>query len=169
VVLNGDGFILGTPAGAQVAWQRVPFNADAASSTASDSDLRQTLLGTWRLSSFQLDLDGIATYPLGDAPQGYLVYTSDGHVLVQFATNADRKWPGPEVLEMTGGRVYSALGFFAYSGTFEVRDSQAIHHVESAILPSWNGRVAPLAVALDGNRLMLGTPPPGLLEWNRVF
>jgi hypothetical protein len=69
---------------------------------------------------------------------------------------------------MTGGSVYAALGFFAYSGTFEVRDSQPVHHVEFAVLPGWNGRVVPRAVVLDGDRLMLGSPPTGLLEWERI-
>src|SRR5579871_3790666 len=57
----------------------------------SDSDLRQELIGTWRLISFHLDVDGTLTVPLGDAPQGYLVYTPDGHVFVQTAARDRRE------------------------------------------------------------------------------
>jgi hypothetical protein len=79
----------------------------------SDSDLRQALLGTWRLSR----------HPFGDNPQGYLVYTSDEHAFVQFVIRAERNWLGPDVLEMTRDRdQLAALGFSPYCGTFEIRD-----------------------------------------------
>ena len=40
----------------------------------SDQDLRQALLGTWRLISCQEGVDGTLVKPFGDDPQGYLVY-----------------------------------------------------------------------------------------------
>jgi hypothetical protein len=61
----------------------------------SDSDLRQALLGTRRLISHQFDVDGMLVKSLGDNPQGYLVYTPDDHVFVQFATRAVRSGPVP--------------------------------------------------------------------------
>jgi hypothetical protein len=55
------------------------------SAIMSDSELRQALLGTWRLVSLQTEVDGTLVKPPGESPHGYLVYTSDGHVVVQFA------------------------------------------------------------------------------------
>jgi hypothetical protein len=43
------------------------------SDAMSDSDLRQALLGTWRLINFQLEVDGTLINPMGDNPQGYPV------------------------------------------------------------------------------------------------
>jgi len=40
----------------------------------SDQDLRQALLGTWRLISCQEGVDGTLVDPFGDDPLGYLVY-----------------------------------------------------------------------------------------------
>jgi hypothetical protein len=71
------------------------------SALVSDSDLRQALPSTWRLINVEFHLDGAIVEPLGDNPQGYLVYTPDNHVFVQFATRADREWCGPEVFEFT--------------------------------------------------------------------
>ena len=97
----------------------------------SDSDLRQALLGTWRLTSFQFDVDGTLVKPFGDNPQGYLVYTRDGHVFVQMADPRrpqlfGRAQPGgspvPVLLETT--EAGTALGFLGYCGTFEVRDGR---------------------------------------------
>jgi Lipocalin-like domain len=133
-----------------------------------DSDLRQALLGTWRLISFQVDVDGRLVKPFGDNPQGYLVYTPEELVFVQFTTRAERSWPGPEVLEMSRPKAAAALGFWAYCGTFEVRDGQAIHQMEFGILPSLSGRIEPRSVMLDGDQLILGTPLAGQFEWRRV-
>jgi hypothetical protein len=52
--------------------------------------LRQALLGTWRLVSLQHDVDGAPSKPMGVNPQGYLVYTADGHVFVNFAARERR-------------------------------------------------------------------------------
>jgi hypothetical protein len=111
-------------------------------------------------------VDGTPVRPFGDDPQGYLVYTTDDHVFVQLATRAQRHWPGPEVLEAPRPR--TVLGFQAYCGTFEVRDSQVVHHMEFGVFPSMSGRVDARSVVLDGDRLILGTPRGGQLEWQRV-
>jgi hypothetical protein len=128
----------------------------------SDSDLREALLGTWRLISNQT---------LGDNPQGYLVYTRDGHVFVQmFARERPELFGqsarGPVLLETT--EADTRLGFIGYCGTFEVRGGQAIHHRELDIRPSLDGREETRSVVLDGERLILGTPRGTQLEWQRV-
>jgi len=129
------------------------------SQTIADSDLRQALLGTWRL----------VRHPLGDNRQGYLVYTSDGHVFVQFLIRAERNWPGPEILEMTNDRDrLAALGFSAYCGTFEIRDGHAIHRREFGVFPSMTGNVEYRSVELDDDQLILGVPGGVNIEWQRV-
>jgi hypothetical protein len=139
----------------------------------SDSKLRQALLGTWRLISSQIEVDGTTVKPYGDNPQGYLVYTSDGHVFVQMAA---RERPvlfgrparqGSVVLDTT--KPGTPLGAAGYAGSFEVRDGQAIHNIEfHLLLPSWSGLVETRTVALDGDRLILSGPRGGQLEWQRV-
>jgi hypothetical protein len=128
----------------------------------SDSDLRQALIGTWRLISNQT---------LGDNPQGYLVYTPDGHVFVQmFACERPELFGpsahGPVLLETT--EADTRLGFLSYCGTFEVRDGQAIHFIEFSVRPSLDNSVEARSVCSMGDRLILGTPTGGQLEWQRV-
>jgi hypothetical protein len=117
----------------------------------SDSDLRQALIGTWRLISLQETVDGAVVKPLGDNPQGYLVYTTDDHVFVQFATRFEVHWPGPEVLELPGSPVRNAIGWGGYCGTFEVRDSQLVHHMEFGFLQRQSGRIETRSAALEGD------------------
>lgn len=137
----------------------------------SDSDLRQALLGTWRLVSNQIDVDGTIVKTFGDNPQGYLVYTADGHVFVQMANRERRELfetsaHGPLLLETTEAN--AELGLMSYCGTFEVRDGQVIHHVEFHVAPRHNGRVEARSVVLDGDRLIVSTPRVQQLVWQRV-
>jgi hypothetical protein len=142
----------------------------------SDSDLRQALLGTWRLVRIQDDPDSTPVVSTGDNLQGYLVYTPDEHMFIQFATRAERSWPGPEVFEAwSRGAVLplprDATGFIAYCGTFEVRDGQVVHRIEFGNLPNMGGRAFPRSVVLDGDRLLIADPRAhqrGVLEWQRV-
>jgi hypothetical protein len=131
--------------------------------------LRQALLGTWRLISYQIDADGALLKPFGDNPHGYLVYTPDGHMLVQGATRAQRTWPPRlEVLNLPQHQRLAEQGIIAYCGTFDVRDGQVFHHRELGLLPSVAGTVEPRSVLLDGDRLILGTPRGEHVEWERV-
>jgi hypothetical protein len=112
----------------------------------SDSDLGHALLGTWRL---------ICSHPRpGDNPQGYLVYTPDGHVFVQIAARERPELFRPSVN--------------GYCGTCVVCDGQAIHHMEFGLRPSWSDGAPPRSVTLDGDRLILDTPRDAHLEWQRV-
>jgi hypothetical protein len=122
----------------------------------SDSDLRQALLGTWRLISLKDEVAGTVVKPFGGNPLGYLVYAPDDHVFVQFATRAPRNWPGSRVLELPPPQQRNALGFIAYCGTFQAHDGQVVHHQEFGVLPWMSGSVQPRALALDGDRLILG-------------
>ncbi|HEY1294881.1 MAG TPA: lipocalin-like domain-containing protein [Chloroflexota bacterium] len=138
----------------------------------SDQDLRRALLGTWRLISCQDNVDGTPVKPFGDYPQGYLVYTPDGHVFVQFAASErpelfGRSALGPALLETTAAN--TAIGFGGYCGTFEVRDGQVVHHMEfNPSLRFMDGRSEARSVVLDGDRAILGTPRGRQFEWQRV-
>jgi hypothetical protein len=138
---------------------------------SDDSELREALLGTWRLVSVQDDADGTIVKPFGDDPVGYLIYTSDDHVVVQYAARERgelfrQSAHGPVLLETA--EASSPLGFRCYCGTFEVRDGQVIHHTEFDLLPRLNHRVEARSALLDGDRLTVGTPGGRQLEWQRV-
>ena len=92
----------------------------------SDSELRQALLGTWRLVRIQDDPDS-AVASTGDKLQGYLVYTPDEHMFVQFATRAERSWPGPEVLEALGKFVDDPLHLLPPIGAHRFSANVANH------------------------------------------
>jgi hypothetical protein len=92
--------------------------------STSDSDLRKALIGTWRLVNIQRDLNGTLVKPLGDDPLGYLIYTPDGHMSVQFAARERRElfrpFPGMGMVLVETTEANTPIGFNAYCGTFEV-------------------------------------------------
>jgi hypothetical protein len=139
----------------------------------SDSDLRQALLGTWRLVSVEQDMDGTLVKPYGDNPQGYLIYTADGHVFVQFAARERcelfTRVPGKGMVLLETAESGTPFGFVGYCGTFEVRDGQPIHHREFHVNPTLNGGVeARSVVLLETDRLVLADLRHNRLEWQRV-
>jgi hypothetical protein len=117
-------------------------------------------------------VDGTSVNQFGDNPLGYLVYTPDGHVFVQAAARERVVLFGPspgrgQVLLETA-EANTPFGFIGDSGTFEVEDGQAIHHVEFNANASAGGRQV-RSVELNSDRLILeDRARGGRLEWQRI-
>ena len=138
----------------------------------------EALVGTWRLASFAVrDADGRTTEPFGPDPPGFLTYTADGRMAVQFARAdrvglADSDWLAAPDAQVAA----AARGYFAYCGTYEVQGETVVHRVELSLLPNWVGGEQARLVALDGDALTLSTPPTPVggrqqvatLTWRRV-
>jgi hypothetical protein len=119
------------------------------------------LVGTWRLVSFEVrDEEGQVTRPLGRNAVGFITYAPDGHMAVQFG-RADRArltagdWAGATPTEIAT----AARDYFAYCGTYELRDGEVVHRVELSLMPNWIGGELVRLVAFDGERVTLSTPP----------
>ena len=137
-----------------------------------------SLIGTWRLVSFEVrDAQGRIAYPFGEDAGGFITYTADGRMAVQFAsTNRPRlttpDWVGGADPEIAA----AARDYFAYCGTYEVHDSVVVHRVESSLMPNWIGGEQQRQVVLDGDTVTLSTPPTlvggqqqvATLVWQRV-
>ncbi len=99
------------------------------------------LIGTWRLESFEMrDEEGHIAYPFGRESIGFITYTSDGRMSVQFgsAHRSDLRyddWLGATTAEID----QAARAYFAYCGTYEVRGNEVIHHIQASLMPNWIG------------------------------
>lgn len=135
-------------------------------------------VGTWRLVSYRwIDDDGRVTFPYGHAPVGYLIYTDDGHMAVNFMSASRRRFLAGRFSDATGEEQRRAKKTYqAYSGTYEVRDDKMIHHVEVSLFPNWVGMDQERYFELADNRLCLSTEPlpfggsrmTAYLEWERA-
>jgi hypothetical protein len=136
---------------------------------------RHALCGSWKLVSFELRLpNGDVSYPFGRDPRGYLFYNAQGFMSAAFM-GAERVKPQSADLADTAKTV-NFDQFNAYCGRFEVRGNRVVHHVEVASLPQWCGIDQERIFKIDGDRLILETPPlainaqapTGYLIWERV-
>ena len=119
------------------------------------------LIGTWRLVSFAVqDEGGRITHPFGRDAVGFITYTGDGHMAVQFgraerARPAAGDWVGAAPTEIeTAAREY-----FAYCGTYDYRDGEVVHQVELSLMPNWIGEEQVRLVVFNEDTVTLTTPP----------
>lgn len=107
--------------------------------------LRGDLTGAWELLSFTVS-DG--SRPLGNQPQGLILYTGDGHMSAQ----------------LTGGDQH-----IAYGGRFSVDEETAtVHHqVSISTMPELLAAPQFRHAAVRGDELILSTAD-AVLVWRRA-
>jgi hypothetical protein len=127
-----------------------------------------SLEGTWRLLAVEGRSEGrtIST-PFGLRPIGRLVYMSDGRMSVMIMAAARAKFGSHGLRAGTGPEKAAAFdSFLAYSGRYERLEDRVIHHPDVASIPDFVGVPEERFVSLDGDRLILSTPP--MLEDGRI-
>ncbi|HEX2049455.1 MAG TPA: lipocalin-like domain-containing protein [Actinomycetota bacterium] len=119
------------------------------------------LTGTWALVAWRrVAEDGSVSHPLGPRARGLLVYTANGRMSVVLAA-AGR--PQIETADPLGGDVRARADAYstclAYYGSYAVRDDEVVHRVDTALFPNWSGDEQVRPFTLDGDELVLRTPP----------
>ena len=136
------------------------------------------LLGTWRLVELvSKGADGDVVYPFGRDPVGYITYTTGGRMAVSIMSAGRARFAGEDIAgATTAEKATMADTYLSYCGTYEIRGNTAVHHVEISAYPNWIGADQVRTFALDGDRLLLTTPPllrngvmrTSHLSWERV-
>jgi Lipocalin-like domain len=132
---------------------------------AASRSLRESLIGAWRLvSSVDTDIKtGAVDYPMGDKPEGLILYTPDGYMSAQISA-ADRK--NFESGDMYKGKpeeyVAAGLSYLAYSGPYFVDEASRIveHEMFVSLFPNWKGQRQARIVKLDDKELHLSPNRP---------
>jgi hypothetical protein len=136
------------------------------------------LLGTWKLKSFvrQDVATGERRPALGEHPEGYLGYASDGRMYALFVAGGRVVPAGDQPTD--GERVQLYKSMLSYAGTYTIAGDKVVHHIDIA----WNnarlGSDQVRFFKLDGDRLTLtternkspidGSEGFGVLEFERV-
>lgn len=138
------------------------------------------VVGTWKLVSYVTETpDGKRTFPLGENTAGVAIYTSDGHVSIQFQRNDRPTFASGDAWRGTLDEERAAFeGFFSYAGryTIDAARSTVTHHIEVSSAPNYVGIDLQRTFSISGNRLTLKTPQRQLagqtssstLIWERV-
>jgi Lipocalin-like domain len=141
----------------------------ALAGVSSSRSLRETLIGAWRLvSSVEIDINtGAVDCPLGDKPNGLILYTADGYMSAQLSA-ADR--PNFESGDMYKGKpgeyVAAGLTYLAYSGPYYVDEAKRIveHEMFVSLFPNWRGQRQARIVILDEMELHLSPNRPLMFD-----
>ncbi|NQT71935.1 MAG: lipocalin-like domain-containing protein [Chloroflexi bacterium] len=135
--------------------------ADEVQKTKAEVD-RESIVGTWKLvSSKMMDTGGQTSYPLGQEPQGMLVYLEDGRMTIQNMPADGTSF------QSTDGNTIALETYGAYSGRYElVSGDKIIHHIENSIHPDWNNLKQERSIEIESDRLTLVSPL--LAEGNKL-
>lgn len=111
-----------------------------------------SLVGTYKLLSNDLRLDGVPIQPMGKSQHGYLVITPK--VIVQFFT-ADERKPG------TSPEAKAALfdTLTAWAGPYRVEADKIVIDIDTAWTEVWKGKQQVRTYQVDGKRLTLVVAP----------
>jgi hypothetical protein len=121
-------------------------------SIASPSLGQQSLVGTYKVISTDVEVGGSVTQPLGKTPHGYLVLTPTRAVF--FFTAENRKF-GTSVDEKAA--LFDTL--VGWSGVYRVEGGKIVFAVDASWVENWNGKDQVRNWALSGNRLTFTSDP----------
>jgi hypothetical protein len=129
------------------------------------SPLRDRLIGAWSLVSYaETDTKtGQTDHPMGERPEGLILYTPDGYVSAQLGSSDRQPF---ESGDMYTGRPeeYTASGssYIAYSGPYYVDEAKATlqHEMSVSLFPNWQGQRQVRIVKIEGDSLHLATDAP---------
>lgn len=116
----------------------------------------QSLLGAWRLVSWSLVYDDgrPPEHPLGEAAEGIIQYTPDGHVSATLMRGGrERQAPLDDAAR---ARAYSES--FAYAGRYRLEGSTVFHSIEVATNPALIGITSTRHIRFEGDTLVLSGP-----------
>ena len=137
------------------------------SSKIAHSQPAPSLLGTWRLVSYEArDSTGQVQYPLGENVLGLLVYDGAGNMSAHVMRNDRAFFAAKDPARGTDAELRAAFEDYAsYFGTYtiDLARQTVTHHVRGAWYPNWIGHDQVRHFKFDGNRLLLSTPS---LTWN---
>jgi hypothetical protein len=126
----------------------------------SDRMMPPDLIGTWRLVSYTMLVDGQRLDVLGPDPIGLLVYSADGFMSAVLTARGRPSAGARSLMDAESDAVLgSARQSIAYAGRFEVIGDEARHHVEASLLPDREGMTLLRRIRLEGSRLILSPTP----------
>ena len=142
----------------------------------SESEIRDRIVGTWKLVSAEEALKDGTTRPYpryGANGKGFLMYARDGYMCADLVNSDRPKWVDP-IHPTTEEKVSAADGSFAYCGRYEidVKQDRLVHLPEVATDPGYVGSRQIRPYKFEDGRLVLSDverEKPEVLRWKIVW
>src|SRR5215831_11882585 len=129
---------------------------------AINSAQSKSLVGTWRLLSATSTAGGgeVNSAVFGENPTGFITYTTDGRVSVIISDGGRKPLSvSDRIAAATEERAKAFSSFVAYAGRYTFTGDKVVHHVEAASIQNWVNTDLVRSARLEGDRLILKTPP----------
>jgi Lipocalin-like domain len=129
--------------------------------TASNvlADDREGLIGTWKL--VEAVNEDLSTHEKTDIYKagalGFITYGADGRIMAIVVSSGRKKPMGDVATGPEAQALFSTMT--AYAGSYTIKGSQIIHHVDASWNEVWTGTDQVRNYKLDGDRLNLATAP----------
>jgi lipocalin-like protein len=125
---------------------------------STESEVRDRIVGTWRLVSTEETLKDGTTRPFsafGPHGKGFLMYQRDGYMCAVI-TNPDRRKSADPAHATPEERTAAAVGAFSYGGRYEidVKQEVIVHLPEVASDPGFVGSRQLRPYRFEGGRLI---------------
>ena len=131
----------------------------ASACPAQSQDLASQIVGVWKYVSVNNKevATGEMAYPLGEKPNGYIVYTKGGRVI--FTVVGDKR-PQPAASGATDAERISLFNtLFAGSGTYKIEGNTGMVTYDSSWHQLWTGTTQKRTYAISGNKLTITSAP----------
>jgi hypothetical protein len=128
----------------------------------------EALVGTWKLVSWQVIVDGQPQDLFGTHPKGFLILTGAGRAIV--LTTAESRRAG----DRTEERAALHASMVAYTGRYRVEGDEFVTTVDVSWNEQWNGTEQRRRFRIEGERLYIETAPapslvvPGRIDQRRI-
>jgi hypothetical protein len=137
------------------------------------------LVGVWKLLVIEFRSEGEVYYPFGREAKGVLICEPGGWSSMQIMRSGRATFVSGDPSRGTPEEVREAVeGYVAHAGPYQVDQPHGIlsNEIVCSLFPNWVGTVQKRFYRLDGNRLIVGTPPlvigsrmtDVMLIWERV-
>lgn len=141
------------------------FAAMACALSLSGSAIAQTknkLVGTWKLVSVvsKTDQGEVNKTVYGEHPKGFITYGADGRMMVVITEDGRKPLSiNDRVAAPIEERAQAFSTMTAYAGRYTFSGDKLVHHVEVASIPNWVGTDQSRTAKIQGDRLIISTPP----------
>ena len=126
------------------------------------------LIGSWKLVSWQVIVDGQPQDLFGTKPKGALILTENGRAIA--LTTAENRTAG----DSDAQRAALHMSMLAYTGRYRVEGDEFVTTVDVSWNEAWNGTEQRRKFRLEGNRLRIESAPapsllfPGKVDYRRI-
>jgi hypothetical protein len=128
----------------------------------------EALIGSWKLVSWQVVVEGQPQDLFGSKPKGYLILTREGRAIA--LTTAQNRTAGASEAE----RAALHKSMLAYTGRYRVEGDEFVTTVDASWNEAWNGTEQRRKFRTEGDKLIVESAPapsilfPGKVDYRRI-